>query len=185
MGLCQQEYWDTGLPFPSLGDLTDLGIEPASPAWQADSYLWATWECPLLLLFSCWVMSDSLWPHGLCARLLCPPLSPEVSSDSCPLRQWCYLNTSSFLLLPSIFPSIMIFSNKSALCIRWPRYWNFSFSISPFNEYSGLISFRIDWFHLLASRGLSRVFSSTTDQKHQFFGAQPSLRSESHIVHDY
>ena len=57
------------------------------------------------------------------------------------------------LLLPSIFPSIRVFSNESALCIRWPEYWSFSFSISPSSEYSGLISFRIDWFHLLAVQG--------------------------------
>ena len=59
-----------------------------------------------------------------------------------------------FLLLPSIFPSIRVFSNESVLCIRWPKYW--SFSISPFNEYSGLISFRIDWFDLLAVQGTFR-----------------------------
>ena len=59
----------------------------------------------------------------------------------------------SFLLLPSIFPSIRVFSNESVLCIRWPKYWSFSFSISPSNEYSGLISFRIDWFDLLAVQG--------------------------------
>ena len=58
------------------------------------------------------------------------------------------------LLLPSIFPSIRVFSNESALRIRWPKYWNFSFSISPSNEYSGLISFRIDWFHLLVVQGI-------------------------------
>ena len=58
-----------------------------------------------------------------------------------------------FLLLPSIFPSIRVFSNESTLCIRWPKYWSFSFSISPSNEYSGLISFRIDWFDLLAVQG--------------------------------
>ena len=60
---------------------------------------------------------------------------------------------SSLLLLPSIFPSIRVFSNESALCIRWPKYWSFSFSISPFNEYSGLISLRIAWFGLLAIQG--------------------------------
>ena len=65
-------------------------------------------------------------------------------------------------LLPSIFPSIRVFSNELALPIRWPKYWSFSFSTSPSNEYSGLISFRIDWFDLLAVKGLSRVFSSTT-----------------------
>ena len=85
------------------------------------------------------------------------------------------------LLLPSIFPSIRIFSNESALHIRWPKYWSFSFSISPSNEYSGLISFRIDWFYLLAFQGILRVFSSTTVQKHQFLGAQPSLWSNFHI----
>ena len=79
------------------------------------------------------------------------------------------------LLLPSIFPSIRVFSNESVLPIRWPKYWSFSFSISPSNEYSGLISFRIDWLDLLAVQGLSRVFSNTTVQKHQFFGTQPAL----------
>ena len=76
------------------------------------------------------------------------------------------------LLLPSIFPSIRVFSKESVLCIRWPKYWSFSFSISPYNEYSGLISFRMDWSDLLKCKGLSRVFSNTTVQKYQFFGAQ-------------
>ena len=76
------------------------------------------------------------------------------------------------LLPPSVFPSIRVFSNESVLHIRWPKYWSFSFSISPSNEYSGLISLRIDW---LQSKGLSRAFSYITVQKHQFFGAQLSL----------
>ena len=71
------------------------------------------------------------------------------------------------LLLPSIHPGIRVFSNESVLHIRWPKYWSFSFSISPSNEYSGLISFRMDWLDLLAVQGLSRVFSSTTVQKRQ------------------
>ena len=87
------------------------------------------------------------------------------------------------LLLPSIFPRIRVFSNKSVLRIRWPKFWSFSFSIRPSSEYSGLISFRTDWLDLLAvnCKGLSRVFSNTIVQKHQFFGAQPSLWSNSHI----
>ena len=86
------------------------------------------------------------------------------------------------LLLPSIFPSIRIFSNESVLCIRWPKYWSFSFSISPSNEHSGLIFSRIEWFDLLAVQGtLNRVFSNTTIQKHQFFRTQLSLWSNSHI----
>ena len=85
------------------------------------------------------------------------------------------------LLLPSIFPSIKVFANESVLHIRWPKFWNFSFSIRPSNKYSGLISFRIDWFDLLRSKGLSRVFSNTTVQKHQFLGAQLSSQPNSHI----
>ena len=79
------------------------------------------------------------------------------------------------LLLPSIFPSIRVFSNESALCIRWPKYWSFSINISPSNEYSGLISFRTDWS--LQSKGLTRVFT-TTVQKHQFFGTQHQGKSQ-------
>ena len=82
------------------------------------------------------------------------------------------------LLSPSIYPSIRVFSNESVLRIRGPKYWSFSFSITPPNKFSGLISFRIDWFHLLT---VSRVFSNTTAQKNQFFGSQPSVWSNSHI----
>ena len=84
------------------------------------------------------------------------------------------------LLLPSIFPSIRVFSNESALCIRWPKFWSFSFNISPSNEHPGLIFFKMDWLDLLESKGLSRVFSNTTVQKHQFFSTQLSLYSKSH-----
>ena len=80
------------------------------------------------------------------------------------------------LLMSSIFASIRVFSNGSALHIKWPKYWSFSFSISSCNKYSGLISFRIDWLDLLAVQGtLKRVFFNTTVQKHQFFGVQLSL----------
>ena len=85
------------------------------------------------------------------------------------------------LLLPSICLTIRIFSNELALRIRGPKYWSFSFSSSPSNEYSGLISFRIDWLISLQSMGLSRIFSNTTVQKHQFFATQLSLWSNSHM----
>ena len=101
-----------------------------------------------------------------------PLLSPGVCSNSCPFE---YVMPSNhlilyrpLLLLPSVFPRIRVFSNESALPIRSPKYWSFSFNNSPSNEHSGLISFQKDWFDLLASKGLSRVFSSTTVQKHQF-----------------
>ena len=79
------------------------------------------------------------------------------------------------LPLPSVFPNIRVFSNESALGIKWPKDWNFKFSISPSTEYSGFISFRIDWFDSLQSKRLSRVFYSTTIRRHHIFGAQPSL----------
>ena len=85
-----------------------------------------------------------------------------------------------FLLLP-IPPSIKVFSNESTLRKRWPKYWSFSFSIIPSKEHPGLISCRMDWLDLLAVQGLSRAFSNTTVQKHQFFGAQLSSQSNSHI----
>ena len=103
-------------------------------------------------------MSDSLQPHELQhARLPCPSLSPGVCSDSCPLSWWCSLIfCHPLFLLPSVFPSIRIFSSESALHIRWSKYW--SFRISPSNEYSGLISFRIDWFELLVVQGTFKSF---------------------------
>ena len=87
----------------------------------------------------------------------------------------------SLLLPPTIFLSIRVFSYESGLCIRWPKYWCFSFNIRPSNEYSGLISFRMDWWISLQAKGLSRVFSNTTIQKHQFFSTHLSLQSNSHI----
>ena len=79
------------------------------------------------------------------------------------------------LLLPSIFPSIRVFSNESVLCIRWPKYWSFSSSVSPSNEYSGLISFRMDWLDLLPVQGTLKSSTNNIVQKHQFFGALLSL----------
>ena len=113
----------------------------------------------LLSLFSCQVMSDSLPPSGLQhAKLPFPLLSPRVCSNSCPLIET--LIPSNYLILchpllflPSIFPNIRVFSSESALCIRWPKHWSFSFRMSPSSEYSGLISFRMGWFDLLAVQG--------------------------------
>ena len=106
--------------------------------------------------FGCSVFSNSLWPHGLqYTRLPCLSPAPWACSNACPSSWWYHPTILSYLchpllLLPSIFPSIRVTSNKSVLHIRWPKYWSFSFSISPCNEYSGLISFRIDCLDLLA-----------------------------------
>ena len=101
-------------------------------------------------------MSDFLQPHGLQhARLPCPLPTPGAYSNTCPSHWSCHptILCCPLFLPPSIFPSLRVFSNKSALCIRWPNYWSFSFSISPSKEYSGLISFRMDLLDLLAVQG--------------------------------
>ena len=110
-------------------------------------------------------------------------LSITNSQSSCKLMSVESVMPSNLLifchplfLLPSIFPNIRVFYNELALRIRWPKYWSFNFSISPSNEYSGLISFRMDWLGLLAVQGtLMSLLSNTTVQKHQFFGAQVQL----------
>ena len=90
-----------------------------------------------------------------------------------------------FLSLPSIFPSIRDFSNESALCIRWPKYWSFSFNISPSNEHPGLISFRMNWLDLLAVQGIHKSLFQHHSSKHQFFGAQLSSRPTLTSIHDH
>ena len=96
-------------------------------------------------------MSDSLRPHeSQHARPSCPSPSPGVHSNSHPLSRWCHPAIS---LLPPIPPSIRVFSNESTLRMMWPKYWSFSFSISPSKEIPGLISFRMDWLDLLVVQG--------------------------------
>ena len=112
--------------------------------------------------FSCSVVSDSLRPHE--PQPPCPPCqaSLSITNSRSPPKPMSivlvmpsnhFILCCSLLLLPSIFPSIRVFSNESALCIRWPKYWSFSFNISPSNEHSGLISFRMDWLDLRAVQG--------------------------------
>ena len=107
--------------------------------------------------FSRSVVSDSLRPHELQhVRPPCPSPTPGVHSDSRPSSQWCHsaiLSSVALLLLPPISPSIRVFSNESTLCMRWLKYWSFSFSIIPSKEIPGLISFRMDWLDLLAGQG--------------------------------
>ena len=123
---------------------------------QVDKHHLGSWIIVIVQSLS-W---DSLRPHGLQhARLPCPSLSPPALNLS--QRQHLFQWVSSLH--------------------QWPKYRSFSFSISPFNEFSGLISIRIDWFDLLLSKGLPRVFSSTTAWEHQFFGVQLFLLPRSHI----
>ena len=138
-------------PFSSIQSLSRVCLfaTPWTEACQASLSITNSQSLPKLMSIESVMLSNRL--------ILCHPL----------------------LLLPPIFPSIRVFSNKLALCIRWPEYWSFSFNTSSSN--SGLISFRMDCWISLQSKGLSRVFSNTTVQKHQFFRAQPSSQSNSHI----
>ena len=132
-------------------------------------------------------MSDSLWPCGLQqAKFPCPSLSPRVCSNSCPLSRQCHSTIYSccpLLLLPSIFPSIRVFSYESALHIRWPKYWilSFSYSISPSNEHSGLIFFRIHWFALLAVQGTLKSLLQHHSLKTSFLWRSDFMVQLSHL----
>ena len=135
---------------------------------------------PLSFQFSCSVVSDSLRAHGL--QHTRPPCLIANSRHLLKLMSVESVMSSSHLilcrppfLLPSIFPSIRVFSNESVFHIKWPNYWSFSFSISPSNEYSLLISFRMDWLDLLAIQGALKSLPPTTVQKHHFFSARFSL----------
>ena len=166
-----------------------------SPVWWClevgplggDSVEMRSWEWSPhdLLSFSHSVVSDSSTPWTAACKASLSFTSPGVCLDSCPLNQWCHPTISSSLSSPS--PPALNLSQLQGLFQRVgslhqvaKKYWSFSFSVSP-SEYSGLISFRIDWFDLLTVQGLSGVFSSTTVQKHHVFGAQPSLQSDLHL----
>ena len=163
MGFSRQAYWNE-LPCPPP-DLPDSGIKPRSlmsPALSGGFFTAsATWESPFVKNQFCSVshsvMPDSLQPHGLQHTRPPRPLpTPRVYSNSCPLSHWCHLTILSYVnpfsCLQS-FPASGSFQMKAVLPIRWPKYWSFSFNISPSNEYSGLISFRIDWLDLLSVQG--------------------------------
>ena len=137
----------------------------------------------MILLLSRSAVSDSLQTHGLQhARLLCPSPTPRACSDSCPSSQWCHPTISSSIIPFSSclqsFPASKSFL-MSQLCIRGPQYWSFSISL-PMNIRDWLPLGLTGWISL-QSKGLSRVFSSTTVRKHHFFGEQSSLWSNSHI----
>ena len=128
----------------------------------------------MLLLFSCSVISTSLLPNELQhTRLPCPSPSPGCLLKLMSIESVMPFNhlvlCRPLLLLLSIFPSIGVFSNESVLRIRWPKYWSFSFNISPSNEYSGPIFFRMDWLDLLAVQGTFKESSPTPYSKASIF----------------
>ena len=136
-----------------------MKIEMVSMLAKARVYhsLRTTLESSLLYQSSCSVMSDSAIPwttaHQDSLSITNSPSLLKLMSIELVMPSNHLILCHPLLLLPSIFPSIRIFSNESVLCTRWPKYWSFSFSISPSNDYSGLISFRMDWLDLLAVQG--------------------------------
>ena len=150
-----------------------------------------TWHIVWSVQFSHSVMFYSLRPHGLQhARLPCPSPAPRAYSNSCPSCRWYHPTISSsvipLLLLRSIFPNIRVFSSESVLRIRWPKYWSLSFSISPSSEYSGLISFRMDWLDVLVDQGMLKSLlqyysSKSINSLVLSFLYSPTLTS----IHDY
>ena len=143
---------------------------------QVSWYRFSSFQpCPVRLFVTPWTAAHQASLSITNSLSLLKLMSIESVMPSNHLILCCPL-----LLPPSIFPSIRVFLNESALHIRWPKYWNFCFSISPSNEYSGLILGWTGWISLL-SKGLSRVFSNTTVQKHQLFGSHFSLYSKSHM----
>ena len=130
-------------------------------------------------------VSDSLWPReSQHARPPCPSPTPGVHSNSGPSSWWCHPAISSSVVPFSSCPQSLpasVFSNESTLRMKWPKYWSFTFSISPSNEHLGLISFRMDCLDLLAVKGTLKTLLQHHSSKASFFGTQPSSQSNSHI----
>ena len=136
-------------------------------------------------------LCPTLRTHGLQhARFPCPSPTPGACSNSCPWNQWCHPTISSSVIPFSShlqsFPASGSFSNESVLHIRWPKYWAFSFSSSPSSEYSGLISFRVDWFDLLAVQGTLKSLLQHHSSKASIFLAPSFLHSPTLTsIHDH
>ena len=136
--------------------------------------MWSMWQLSSFhfssVHFSCSVVSNSLRPHELQhARPPYPSPTPGIHPNSCPSNLWCHPAISSSVVPFSSCPQSLpasVFSNKSTLCMRWPKYWSFSFTISPSKEHPGLISFRMDWLDLLSVQG---TLKSLLQPKYNYF----------------
>ena len=176
MRFSRQEYW-CELQYPPLGDLPDQGSNQCLLRLLHSLMLRSPGNLQVVSVqFSRSVVCDSLDPLELQhTRPPCPSPAPRVYSNTCPSSQWCHPAISSSVIPFSSCPqspsSIRVFSNESTLHMRWPKYWSFSFSISPSNEHPGLISFRTDWLDLLAVQGTLKSLLQHHSSKHQFFGA--------------
>ena len=186
MGLSRKEYWN-GLSFPPSGDLPDSGIKPTSPA-LAGRFCTAKSPGPGLssVQFGCSVMSNSLWPHEpQHVRPPCPSQTPRVHSDSCPSSQWCHPAISSSVVPFSFCPQSLPASGSFQMSqlFAWGGQSTGVSALASFLPKNTQGWSPLEWtsWISLQSKGLSRVFSNTAVQKHQFFSAQLSSQSNSHI----
>ena len=158
MGFSKQEYW-SGLPFPSLGE-SSWPRDQTQVSSIAGRFCttWASREAQSVSQFSRSSKADSATPWTAACQASLSIINSwsllKLMSIQSVMPSNHLILCCSLLLLPLIFPSIRVFSNESALCIRWPKYWSFSFNISPSNEHPGLISFKMDWLDLLADQGI-------------------------------
>ena len=194
MGFPRQEYWSR-LPFPSPGDCPNPEIKPMapakSPAWKADflllSYLGSPYKQHSCC--SCSAVVQQFFTPCIAAHQ--SSLSFTISLSLLKLISIGSMMPSNHLilccprLLPSIFPSIRVFCKQSALLTRWLKYWSFSFSFSLSNEYSGLISFRIDWFDLLAVQGTLKHLLQHHNSKVSTLWHSAFLMVQLTSIHDY
>ena len=187
MGFSRKEYW-SGLPCPLL----DPGIKPVSltsPALAGRFFTTSTtweaqhsWSVSQFSRQSCLTVCDPVGCSSQASLSITSSQSlPKLISIESVMPSNNLILCHPLLLPPSIFPSIRIFSNESVLRIRWPKYWSFSFSISPSNEYSGLISFRIDWLDLLAVQGTLKSLLQHHSSKASILRCSALFKSNSHI----
>ena len=176
---------EVGAKFGSVQSLSHVQLfaTPQIAAFQVSLSITNSWSFSSVQSFSCVRLFATAWiaAHLASLSITNPQSLFKLMSIELVMPSSHLIICRPLVLLLPIPPSIRVFSNESTLRMRWPKYWSFSFTISPSNEHSGLICFMMDWLDLLQSKGLSRVFSNTTVQKHQFFSAQPSSQSNSHI----
>ena len=181
-------WWECKLILPLWGTVVNFlrNIKNRTAIWPINPN---PGHMPSSVQFSHSVISDSLWPHEpQHARPPCPSPTPTVHPNPCPLSQWCHPTISSscpLLLLPSIFPSIRVFSNELALRSRWPKCWSFSLNISPSNEYPGLISFGMDWLDLLAVQGTLKSLLQHHSSKASILQHSASFTVQLTSIHDH
>ena len=187
MGFSKQEYWNS-FPFPSPGNFSKTGKKPTSLMSFALAGVLFTTQFNSVQSLSCiWIFVTPWIAAGQASLSITNSGSPhKPMSFVSVMPSNHFILCHSVLLLLSIFPSIRVFSSESVLRIRWPQHWSFSFSISPSNHYAGLISFRIDWFDLLAVQVTLKSFFPTPQFKSMnslalSFLHRPALTS----IHDH